>query len=195
MKRKIVGYAAILVVFFGVFVSSTGAVNVEKVNLLRQRIEGIQVLQDRIDSLTKQAVTLRGTLQAKAEEYMGEIRKEKAVRDLKSFNQATGVYRVRYNLKLVQQINAYLAAVSGRIEFFRDGRQQINFLHQQAQDDLKMVQTLSDLEIDDFIGRIDQVLEKYEIAVNSTLFTIGEIRQENLETLWKTISASAKHSR
>ena len=58
-----------------------------------------------------------------------------------------------------------------------------------------MVQTLSDLEIDDFIGRIDQVLEKYEIAVNSTLFTIGEIRQENLETLWKTISASAKHSR
>ena len=190
MKRRIVGYALILIVFFCMSVSSTGAVNVEKVELLQQRIAGIQALQARIDDMRKKAATLHGTLQARAEEYAGEIRKEKVVRELKSFNQAIGVYRVRYNLKLVQQISAYLTAVSERIEFFRDGRERINFIHQQALDDLKMVQILSDMEIADFIRRIDQVLKKYEIAVNSSLFDIEKIKQENLETLWKTINAS-----
>jgi hypothetical protein len=194
MQKRIAEYVLIMAVFFWVPVSSTGAVNIEKVDLLEQRIAGIQALQERIDDIGKQAVTLHGELQAKAEEYAGEIRKEKRARALKSFNQAIRVYRVRYNLKLVQQISAYLAAVSERIEFFRDGRERIDFLYQQARDDLKMVQTLSDMEIADFIRRIDQVLEKYELAVNSPLFTIEEIRQENLETLWKTISASANHS-
>jgi len=194
MQKRIAEYVLIMAVFFWVPVSSAGAVNIEKVDLLEQRIAGIQALQERIDDIGKQAVTLHGELQAKAEEYAGEIRKEKRARALKSFNQAIRVYRVRYNLKLVQQISAYLAAVSKRIEFFHDGRERINFLYQQARDDLKMVQTLSDMEIADFIRRIDQVLEKYELAVNSPLFTIEEIRQENLETLWKTISASAKHS-
>jgi len=98
------------------------------------------------------------------------------------------VYRVRYNLKLVQQITAYLAAVSERITYFEEGREQVDFLYQQAQDDLKMVQTLSDMEITSFIDRMDQVLAKYEKAVNSSLFDIEKIKQAELETLWYSIS-------
>ncbi len=190
MRRRMVGYAVIMIVFFGVTVSSTGASNTEKMDLLQQRIAGIQALQERINAVRQQAVALYETLQAKAKEYAGEVKKEKTARELKSFKQAIGVYRVRYNLKLIQQISAYLAAVSERIEFFQDGREQIDFLHQQAQDDLKMVQTLSDMEIADFIRRIDRVLEQYETAVNSSLFDIEKIQQENLETIWETISAS-----
>ncbi len=190
MKKNLIGYALIVSLFFGMTVSVNGAINVAKLDLLQQKIVDIQTLQARIDDIRKRALALQGALQAKVVEYTREIRKEQAARKLKSFKQAIGVYRVRYNLKLVQQISAYLTAVSERIVFFQDGREQIDFLHQQAQDDLKMVQTLSDMEVADFIRRMDQALKKYEIAVNSSLFDIEKIQQEKLEAIWKTISAA-----
>lgn len=53
-----------------------------------------------------------------------------------------------------------------------------------------MVQTLSDMEITGFIDRMDQVLAKYEKAVNSRLFDIENIQQAELEALWHSISNS-----
>ncbi len=190
MKKNLIGYIILVTLIFGMTVSATGAVNVAKLDLLQQKIVDIQALQARIDNIRKQALALQGTLQAKVAEYTREILKEQTARELKTFKRAIGVYRVRYNLKLVQQISAYLTAVSERIDFFKDGREQIDFLHQQAQDDLKMVQTLSDMEVADFIRRMDPALRKYEVAVNSSLFDIEKIQQEKLETIWATISAA-----
>ncbi|MCP3954906.1 MAG: hypothetical protein GY697_22200 [Desulfobacterales bacterium] len=190
MKKYLIGYTIILTLFFGMAASATGAVNVAKLDLLQQKIVAIQTLQASIDDIRKQALALQGTLQDKIVEYTREIKEEKTARELATFKQALGVYRVRYNLKLVQQMSAYLAAVSERVDFFQDGREQIDFLYQQAQDDLKMVQTLSDMEIADFIRRMDQVLEKYANATNSSLFDIEKIQQAKLESIWKTISAS-----
>ena len=187
--KKIVGCSVIMIVSLWMTAFPTGAANVEKTALLQQKISDIQALQEKIGDIKIRAVALHGVLQGKAEKYTAEINKEKTVRKLKSFNQAIGVYRIRYNLKLVQQIRAYLAAVSGRIEFFQAGRERIDFLHEQARDDLKMVQTLSDMEIADLIHRIDRALEKYETAAAGSLFDIEKIQQEKLETLWKTISA------
>lgn len=157
--------------------------------LLQQRIADIQDLQGRMADIRQQALVLQGTLQDRAKEYAGEIRQARQARGLKSFKQAIGVYRVRCNLKLVQQISAYLAAVSERIEFFEEGRERIDFMHRQAQDDLKMVQTLSDMEIAEFISRIDRALATYTAAVNSSLFDIETLKQEKLEAIWETISA------
>ena len=190
MKKSLLGYAVVTIVSLGVCSFAFGAVNVTKLDLLQQRINEIQALQTRMDDMRSQAVALQSTLQGKADTYSKEIRKEQADRDLKNYQQAIKVYRVRYNLKLVQQINAYLAAVSKRIAFFQEGRERVDFLYQQAQDDLKMVQTLSDMEIAGFIDRMDQVLAKYEKAVNSSLFDIEKIQQPELEALWHSISTS-----
>ena len=190
MKKSIVGYLWVLVLVLGSAAAAAGAVNAAKMELLQQRITAVQVLLERIGDIHKQAVTLQGTLQARAAEYSREIHDEKIDRKLKTFQQAVGVYRVRYNLKLVQQVNAYLGAVSERIEFFQQGREQIDFLYQQAQDDLKMVRTLSDMEIAVFIDRMDRTLAKYTRAADSSLFAIEKIRQEKLEAIWKAVSAS-----
>ena len=188
MKKSLIGYAVVTIVSWGVGTLAFGAVNVTKLDLLQQRINEIQALQTRMDDIRSQAVALQSELQGKADAYTKEIRKEQADRDLKNYQQAIKVYRVRYNLKLVQQITAYLAAVSDRIAFFQEGREQVDFLYQQAQDDLKMVQTLSDMEIAGFIDRMDQVLAKYETAVNSSLFDIEKIQQPELKALWHSIS-------
>jgi len=188
MKKSLFGYAFVTIVSFSVSTAAFGAVNVAKLDLLQQRITEIQALQARMDEIRNQAVALQSTLQGKADTYSKEIRKEQADRDLKNYQQAIQVYRIRYNLKLVQQISAYLAAVSERIAYFQEGREQVDFLHQQAQDDLKMVQTLSDMEIAGFIDRMDQVLARYEKAVNSSLFDIEKIQQATLETIWHAIT-------
>lgn len=190
MKKSLFGYVIVTIVSLGVCSFTFGAVNVAKLDLLQQRINEIQALQTRMDDIRSQAVALQSTLQGKADTYSKEIRKEQADRDLKNYQQAIKVYRVRFNLKLVQQINAYLAAVSERIVFFQEGREQVDFLYQQAQDDLKMVQTLSNMEIAGFIDRMDQVLSKYEKAVNSSLFDIEKIQQPELKALWQAISTS-----
>lgn len=190
MKKSLFGYVIVTIVSLGVCSFAFGAVNVAKLDLLQQRINEIQALQTRMDDIRSQAVALQSTLQGKADTYSKEIRKEQADRDLKNYQQAIKVYRVRFNLKLVQQINAYLAAVSERIVFFQEGREQVDFLYQQAQDDLKMVQTLSNMEIAGFIDRMDQVLSKYEKAVNSSLFDIEKIQQPELKALWQAISTS-----
>lgn len=189
-EKSLFGYAAVTIVSVFLGTSALGAVNVAKLDLLQQRINEIQALQTRMDDIRSQAVALQGALQGKADAYSKEIQKEQADRDLKNYQQAIKVYRVRYNLKLMQQITAYLAAVSERITFFQEGREQVDFLFQQAQDDLKMVQTLSDMEITGFIDRMDQVLAKYEKAVNSRLFDIENIQQAELEALWHSISNS-----
>jgi len=190
MKKNLFGYAVLTIVSLGVCASTFAAVNVAKLDLLQQRIIEIQTLQTRMDEIRSQAVALQGALQGKVDAYAKEIRKEQIDRGLKNYRQAIDVHRVRYNLKLVQQITAYLAAVSERIMYFEEGREQVDFLYQQAQDDLKMVQTLSDMEITSFIDRMDQVLAKYEKAVNSSLFDIEKIKQAELEALWYSISNS-----
>jgi len=190
MKKNLFGYAVVTVVSLGVCASTFAAVNVAKLDLLQQRIIEIQTLQTRMDEIRSQAVALQGALQGKVDAYTKEIRKEQIDRGLKNYRQATDVHRVRYNLKLVQQITAYLVAVSERITYFEEGREQVDFLYQQAQDDLKMVQTLSDMEITSFVDRMDQVLAKYEKAVNSSLFDIEKIKQAELEALWYSISNS-----
>jgi len=190
MKKNLFGYAVVTIVSLGVCASTFAAVNVAKLDLLQQRIVEIQTLQTRMDEIRSQAVALQGALQGKVDTYAKEIRKEQIDRGLKNYRQAIDVHRVRYNLKLVQQITAYLAAVSERVTYFEEGRVQVDFLYQQAQDDLKMVQTLSDMEITSFIDRMDQVLAKYEKAVNSSLFDIEKIKQAELEALWYSISNS-----
>jgi len=190
MKKSLFGYAVMTIVAVGLGTSVFGAVNVAKQDLLQQRITEIQALQARMDDIRSQTVALQGELQGKVAAYAKEIRKEQADRDLQNYQQAIKVYRVRYNLKLLQQITAYLAAVAERIAFFQAGREQVDFLYQQAQDDLKMVQTLSDMEINGFIDRMDQVLAKYEKAVNSSLFDIEKIEQAEMEALWLSISNS-----
>ena len=178
-----------MILSLGLWASAFGAVNMVKLDLLQQRITEIQALQTRMDEIRGQAVALQSTLHAKVDAYSKEIRKERDAQALKNYRQAIKVYRVRNNLKLVQQITAYLAAVSERIAFFEEGREQVDFLYQQAQDDLKMVQTLSDMEITGFIDRMDQVLARYQKAVNSSLFDIEKIQQAELEALWDSISA------
>jgi len=188
MKKKLTGWAVTMILCLGVWDSAFGAVNMVKLDLLQQRITEIQALQTRMDEIRGQAVALQSTLHGKVDAYSKEIRKERDARALKNYRQAIKVYRVRNNLKLVQQITAYLAAVSERIAFFEEGREQVDFLYQQAQDDLKMVQTLSDMEITGFIDRMDQVLARYQKAVNSSLFDIEKIQQAELEALWDSIS-------
>jgi len=190
MKKSIVQYGLVIALVLGPAAAAAAAVNVAKMDLLQQKIIAVQVLLERIDDIHKQALALQGTLQDRAAAYTREIRKEKTSRDLKTFQQAVAVYRVRYNLKLVQQINAYLAAVYERIDFFQQGRAQIDFLYQQAQDDLKMVQTLSDMEISAFIDHMDRTLEKYTRAADSSLFAIEKIQQEKLKAIWKAASAA-----
>lgn len=190
MKTNLFGYAVLTILSLSVCASAFGAVNVAKLDLLQQRIAEIQALQTRMDEIRGQAVALQGVLQGKVDAYSKEILKEQADRALQNYQQAIKVYRVRYNLKLVQQITAYLDAVSERIAFFEEGREQVDFLYQQAQDDLKMVQTLSDMEITGFIDRMDQILARYEQAVNSSLFDIEKVRQAELEALWNSISSN-----
>ena len=185
MKKYVIVYGVVVIIsFLGVgSVQATGNKSTE----LKLKMTEINTLQQSLTGKIALAMEKKGQLEQKNQELKSEVREQKEQFKIKTYQNAIMNSRIDYNLKLIQLLLGYIARLDHKIVYFKNGHDMLNFFFQQAQDDLLMIKTLNDLEIDKLIAQINDVLDEYTAGTSKPMFDANDVPLKDTRLLWKEI--------
>jgi len=126
-------------------------------------------------------------LKQKVAELKKEIKQEKEQLQIEAYLEAIRNPRIEFNLKLIQLLFGYITRLTEKISYFQDGYQTLEFFRQQAQDDLLMIKTINDMEIDKLIAQINLVFDEFIPELGKPLFDTNDVPSKNTEMIWNEI--------
>ncbi|MCP4629829.1 MAG: hypothetical protein GY850_40925 [bacterium] len=185
MRRHLIYSCAIMIIsIVGVgSVYATGNKSTE----LKLKMNEISSLQHNLTEKITLAMEKIDQLEQKAQELEKEIRDQKDQFNIQTYKKAVLNPRIDYNLKLIQLLLGYIARLDHKIVYFKNGHGMLNFFFQQAQDDLLMIKTLNDLEIEKLIAQINEVLDEYTTGTSNPMFDANDVPLKDTRLLWKEI--------
>jgi chromosome segregation ATPase len=158
-----------------------------KTTELNRKMAEISSLQQSLSQKISLVMQKQEQLEQKVDELEKEIQHEKEQMQIESYLKAIGNPRIEFNLKLIQLLFGYITGLTEKISYFQNGYQTLDFFRQQAQDDLLMIQTLNDMEIDNLFAQINSVLDEFIPELSRPVFDINEIPMKATEKIWNDI--------
>ena len=159
-----------------------------KKSTLEQKIFEISALKAGVIDKIDQALQMRTDLQQQLNNLRDEIRNEQILSNIDSHHKALQNTRIRNNLYLIQQLKAYLDRLDSRIAYFQTGKARLKFFIHQIKDDMALIHTLKDMEIEKLLARIDAVLDEFILETNKQIFNAADIHPSPIELIWDEIS-------
>jgi len=160
----------------------------DKSTELKLKMSEINTLQHDLSGKIALAQEKRDQMAQKTQELKAEIRDQKEQFDIETYQKALLNARIDYNLKLIQLLFGYMTRLDDKIAYFNTGSETLNFFYQQAQDDLLMIKTLNDLEIDKLIAKINEVLDEYIPQTSKPLFDVSDVPLKDTKQIWQEIA-------
>ncbi len=185
MNKQLYVICAIIIISFWGFGSVYGTGN--KSTELKLKLDEITALQQNLTGKIKLASEKKALLQEKTEALEREIIDQKDELQIDNYQRAVLNPRIDYNLKLIQLLHGYISRLDEKITYFQIGQATLNFFYRQAQDDLLMIKTLNDLEIDKLIAQINEVLDEYIPATGKPLFDVNDVPLKDTEKIWNEL--------
>jgi septal ring factor EnvC (AmiA/AmiB activator) len=158
-----------------------------KTTELNRKMAEISSLQQSLSQKISRAMQKKEQLKQKVVELETEIKQEKEHLQIESYLKAIRVPRIELNLKLIRLLFGYTTGLNERIRYFQNGYQTLDFLRLQTQDDLLMIKTLNDMEIDKLIAQINSVLDEFIPELSKPIFDTNDIPSKDIETIWNEI--------
>ena len=178
----ILSILALLISFNPVFAGSL------KTKVLQKKIYEISSLRAKIIDKIDQAVEMRAGLECQLAMLREEIRSEQTRSGIYTYPEAIQNLRIRYNLSLIQVLQAYVTRLNERIAYFQNGDEHLKFLAQQIKDDMAVIKTLKDMKIDSLTDRIKHVLDEFIPETKKPVFDVSDIQMIPVENLWVEIT-------
>ena len=184
-KHRKCSYAVIglIILLFGGTVSATGYKTTE----LNRKMAEISSLQHNLSQKIALAMDKKKQLEQKATALKEEIRQKKEELQIESYQKALLTPRIDYNLKLIQLLLGYATSLEEKIEYIQNGHETLSFYFQQAQDDLLMIKTLNDMEVDKLIAQINSALDQYTPETTKPLFDANGVPLKDTEQIWNEL--------
>jgi hypothetical protein len=187
MKNQLV-FKILLVVIIFIFATTVEGASDPKTLELNRKLSEISDLRQGLSNRVAVAVKKRDQLQKLIDELTKEILRIRDNRKLKSYQAAVKHPRIHYNIKLIHQLAVYTHRLNKRMAYFESGNETLTFLHQQVVDDLQLIRTLNDMEVDELINKINTVLDEYSPEIKKNIITVENIQASNLEKIWIEIN-------
>lgn len=184
MLRK---QAVVAVVLVACLFGSALADDAGKTATLNRTLSEIAELSRSINERINEACAVLDRLNEQRELLKNEIIQERGRHDITSFRQAVQINRIDYNLRLMQQLTAYIERLNGSVEYCRGANQLLNFYARQARDDLRLLKTLQDADISGLMTKISAAKNEFEMMLNKPLFVASEPYARNMEMIWNDI--------
>lgn len=160
-------------------------------DLLQSKLSEIIILREKIAEKKRQAVDIFDQLKYQEDMLSKEIMEEQKKSGVMSYQVVNQYPCIYYDIKLIQQIKAYMKRIEEKIIFFQLSDEKLKFLYHQADDDLKIIQALNSVEINDLIEKIN-ILKMYVNTENDQkLIDINTLTFEKQETIWDEIQLQA----
>jgi hypothetical protein len=128
---------------------------------LRRMMADIALLNNQLAQRKADAASIRDALTVQIEALKSETWRLWRDGEIKSDEQALENPRIRYNLMLMAEIQAYIERYAQKMDYYRVACNRLSYLYQQADDDLKIVNTLSGMKIDALISQTQKILDAY----------------------------------
>jgi len=120
-------------------------------------------------------------------ELIKEIIDQQEQLNIIGFKSAIREPRIKYNLSLIQQIIGLIAAFDKKIIYYKIGNDKLKYLHSQADDDLQIVTTLSDMRIEALTSQIEQVINTYLPEAHKVIIDPSMVQFQKIESIWTKI--------
>ena len=159
----------------------------QKTTELNRKMAEISSLQQGLSKKIALVMQKQEQLRQKVDELEKEIKLEKAQLQTESYLKAIRNPRIEFNLKLIQLLFGYITGLTDKISHFQNGYETLDFFQQQARDDLLMIQTLNDMEIDELIAQINSVLDEFIPELDKPVFDTNDIPSKDTEKIWNEI--------
>ena len=156
-------------------------------DILRQKIGQTLSLREKISKKRIQAIKIRENLNGQVSELRAEIIGDQKRLKTMSYQEAIHSPRIYYDLMLVLQLRAYISKLNKKIEVFTGGTAKLEFLYLQADDDLKIIETLNHMRVERLMAQIDKALRKYTSIYDEYLFNANNIVLEKPVEIWNEI--------
>jgi hypothetical protein len=168
-----------------ILVATPDAMANTKGDQLRRIMADISLLNGQLAQRKSDAAGIRDTLSERLKEIEAEATQEMQTHKIKTEKQARQVPRLWFDMVLMGEIRAYVDGYARCINHYRVACDRLSYLYQQADDDLKIISTLSDMKIEALVAQARKVLDHY-LADAQTI----ELRPETLtpvspQDVWK----------
>ena len=183
MKKRVPGSVMLSILTLLISFNPLSAAS-PKTEVLEKRIYEISSLRAKIIDKVDQAVEMRTRLEHQLAGLQDEIRSEQIRSGIYTRGEAFQNLRIRYNLSLIQILQAYVKQLNERIDYFQNGNEHLRFLAHQIKDDIAVINTLKDMEIDYLNERIDRVLNEFIPQTKQQIFNASDIRMPPVERVW-----------
>jgi len=186
MKKHLISISLTSLMIYLLFCGPSYA-SEHKTSELHRKMAEISSLQQKLSQKIRLAMQKQEQLSQRVDELEKEIKHEKEQLQIDSYQKAIRNPRIEFDLKLIQLLIGYIYGINEKISSFQNGYQTLVFFQQQAQDDLRMIKTLNDMEIDKLITQINSVLDEFFPELGKPVFDAQNIPMKNTEKIWNEI--------
>jgi len=177
-------------IFAGVWLASPATLSAAtKGEQLRQAMADIALLNSQLMQRKADAADIRESLAARCEAFKDEVRRTTSEMAIETESEAKNVPRIWYDLMLIAEIQAYMNRYAQKIRYYRVAIDRLSYLYQQADDDLKIVTTLSGMKIDALLSQTGKILEAYLPDAQTLVIQPDSLTFDPPETIWRTLAA------
>jgi hypothetical protein len=156
---------------------------------LRQTMADISLLNNQLAQRKSDATGIRDALATRLAEIKKEACLESQEKGVKSAAEALKNPRILYDLMLMAEISACIDRYTQKIGYYRVACDRLSYLYQQADDDLKIVNTLSGMKIDALISQVEKILDGYLRDAQTITIQADTLTLEPPEKMWATLCA------
>ncbi len=186
MKKQLIFISLTSLITYLLFCGPSYA-SEHKTSELNRKLAEISSLQKKLSQKIALAMQKQEQLNQKVGELEQEIKFEKEQLQIKSYLKAIRNPRIEFDLKLIQLLIGYIYGIKEKISSFQNGYQTLIFFQQQVQDDLRMIKTVNDMEIDKLITQINSVLDEFFPELSKPVFDAQNIPLKDTEKIWNEI--------
>lgn len=154
---------------------------------LRETMADIALLKGQMAQRKTDADGIRDALSAQLEAIETEARREWQEKRINTEAEALKNPRLLYDLMLMAEIQAYIRRYTQKIGDYRVACDRLSYLYQQADDDLKIVSTLSGMKIDALVSQADKILDGYLPEAQTIVIQPDKLTIEAPEKMWEAL--------
>jgi len=158
-----------------------------KDELLRQTMADIALLNSQMAQRKTDADGIRDALSVHLEEIKTEARHIWQENGINTEADALKNPRLLYDLMLMAEIQAYIDRYTQKIDNYRVACDRLSYLYQQADDDLKIVSTLSGMKIDALISQSEKILDGYLPEAQTLFIQPDKLTIQTPEKIWRAL--------
>jgi hypothetical protein len=190
MNRRLIPMLILLTLCLGVMPSIASAAQMpvsSKAQQLQQKIADITLLQQQLQDRSKKAEYILNELLVQRNDIVSEIRILVRSLNIQSLEQARKHHRIHYNIELLRLLVAYIDEFDTKVSQYRTGFDKLTYLHQLASDDMRMVSTLSDFQIDALTTQISLVINRYMPEAHTIQIDPRHVLKASDQSVWEAI--------